>query len=177
MFTSTQLNNLFELIWRISLLFFISIMPFTVGWSLFLWLKLKRRDNLIAKINTDKIEYWAEPHWSWVLPKSVFEFLQLNKLISNLWNYNSIRIFTTANTLFIIKGLVKPKIREIPRENIVNITIELSAIFGSKCGTIYINHGDKTKLSSIKNPIRLKEVLQVNKFKESSKSMIATTMD
>lgn len=160
-FISNILPNFLELIWRILLLSFIVILPFVAIWSVILWYKLSNRERLITSIVRDSnIKFKVRPHWTYILPKlSIYEILQIHKIISNLWDYFSIRIFMTDNALFIIKGLVKPQIREIPLQNIVNITVTLSMLFGSKCGNIHIFHGEKTKLFSIANPLEFKEIL------------------
>lgn len=143
------------------MLSFVVILPFVAIWSTFLWFKLRSRERLITKIVREStIKLKVRPHWTYILPKlSVYEVLQFNKIISNLWDYFSIRIFITDNTFFVIKGLVKPQIREIPLQNIVNVTVTLSMLFGSKCGNIHIFHGENTKLFSIANPLEFKEIL------------------
>ncbi|WP_041694334.1 hypothetical protein [Emticicia oligotrophica] len=160
-FLSTLIADFFELIWRVALLLFVCFLPFWTIWSAYLWVKLRGREKLVANIiGESTIKFKVKLHWSYILPQlSVYDFLKMHKIVSNLWNFFSIRIFLAENSCFVIKGLISPQIREIPIQNIVNITVTLSMIFGSRCGNIHIYHGEKTMLCSIANPLELKEIL------------------
>lgn len=157
----SSLFDFFSLIGNIFLLLFLMALPFIVSWSAYLGIKLKNRKNLVQKIlNEESIIYDAKLHWSYLLPSlSLFGLFKVTKLVSNVWHLFSLRILVTSNRIIVIKGLVKPYIREIPLYSVVNINTELSFLFGTKCGRVTIYHGERTYLESISNPLILKEFL------------------
>ncbi len=157
----SSLFDFFSLIGNIFLLIFIFASPFIVTWNVHLGIKLKNRENLAQKIlNKESTIYDAKLHWSYLLPPlSLFGLFKVIKLVSNVWDFFSLRILVTNTRIIIIKGLVKPHIREIPLYSVININTELSFLFGTKCGRVTIYHGERTYLESILNPLMLKEFL------------------
>jgi hypothetical protein len=157
----SSLFDFFNLIGNIFLLLFIIASPFIVSWTAYLGIKLKNRENLVQKIlHEESTIYNAKLHWSYLLPPlTLFSLFKVTKLVSTIWDFFSLRILVTNTRIIIIKGLVKPRIREIPLYSFININTELSFSFGTKCGRVTIYHGERTYLESILNPLMLKEFL------------------
>lgn len=155
------LFDLFSQVGNLLLLFCFIASPFIVSWSAYLGIKLKNRKNLVQKVlNNESIIYDAKLHWSYFLPTlSLFGLFKITKLVSKIWHFFSLRILVTNNRIIIIQGLAKPYIREIPLHSVVNIHIELSFLFGTKCGRVSIYHGERTHLASVLYPLVLKEFL------------------